>query len=123
MRGAERAGSGAVWKGSEPNARLLRRKKRDASRGSARSFAAPRTLVQDDNQTAPPPYAGGRWWSRPFSKKLKRTPQGRPFNRSLMTFQAAAECIMPALRLAAVMMPHVSLDGQMSAAPAFRASV
>src|SRR5256886_5899196 len=40
-----------------------------------------------------------------------------------MTFQAAAECIMPALRLAAVMMLRVSLDGQMSAAPALRASV
>jgi len=42
-------------KGSEPNARLLRRKERDASRGSPRSFAAQRTLAQDDNQSAPLP--------------------------------------------------------------------
>src|SRR5437660_11014049 len=47
--------SGAVWEGGEPNARLLRRKERDASRGSPRSFAAQRTLAQDDNQTAPLP--------------------------------------------------------------------
>src|SRR5947199_389404 len=36
---------------------------------------------------------------------------------------AGQSCIMPALRLAAVMMLRVSLDGQMSAAPALRASV
>jgi hypothetical protein len=37
-------------KGSEPNARVLRRKERDASRGSPRSFTAQKTLVQDDDQ-------------------------------------------------------------------------
>src|SRR5580704_19404706 len=37
-------------KGSEPNARLLRRKVRDATRGSPRSFTAQRTLVQDDSR-------------------------------------------------------------------------
>src|ERR1700733_676712 len=34
---------------------ILCRKKRDTSRGSPRSFAAQRTLAQDDNQTAPLP--------------------------------------------------------------------
>jgi hypothetical protein len=38
-----------VLKRSEPNARLLRRKNRDASRGSPRSFTAQKPLVQDDN--------------------------------------------------------------------------
>src|SRR5580704_14606654 len=37
-------------KGSEPNARLLRRKERDATRGSPRSFAAQKALAQDDNR-------------------------------------------------------------------------
>jgi hypothetical protein len=41
-------GGGAVWYGSEPNARWLGRKKRDPSRGSPRSFAAQKTLAQDD---------------------------------------------------------------------------
>jgi len=36
--------------GSEPSARLLRRNERDASRGSPGSFAAQRTLAQDDNE-------------------------------------------------------------------------
>jgi hypothetical protein len=35
-------------KEASQNARLLRRKERDASRGSPRSFAAHRMLVQDD---------------------------------------------------------------------------
>jgi hypothetical protein len=34
--------------GSEPNARLLRREERDASRGSPRSFAAQKALAQND---------------------------------------------------------------------------
>ena len=33
----------------------MRRKKRDASRGSPRSFAAQQTLAQDDNHIAPLP--------------------------------------------------------------------
>jgi hypothetical protein len=33
-------------------------KERDTSRGSARSFTAQRTLVQDDNQTTLPPEIG-----------------------------------------------------------------
>jgi UDP-glucose 4-epimerase len=37
-------------KESEPNARVLRRKPRAATRGSPRSFAAQRRLAQDDNQ-------------------------------------------------------------------------
>jgi hypothetical protein len=41
-------GSGAVWLGSEPNARLMCRKERDTPRGSPRSFAAQNTLAQDD---------------------------------------------------------------------------
>src|SRR5271155_5974164 len=45
--------------GSEPNARLLRRKKRDASRGSPRFLTAQRTLVRNDNQTAPLPDGPG----------------------------------------------------------------
>src|SRR5208337_1984469 len=36
-------------KGGEPSTRLLRRKERDASRGSPGSFAAQSTLAQDDN--------------------------------------------------------------------------
>src|ERR1019366_1702299 len=50
--------NGRSWvssQGSEPNARLLRRKERDASRGSPRSFTAQRALVQDDKQTDPLP--------------------------------------------------------------------
>jgi hypothetical protein len=38
----------AVVKGSDPDARLLRRKKRDASRGSPRSLAVQRTLARED---------------------------------------------------------------------------
>ena len=45
-------GAGSAVQGSEPNARLLRRNERDASRGSPRSFAAQRTLAQDDNELA-----------------------------------------------------------------------
>jgi hypothetical protein len=37
----------------------LRRKERDASRGSPRFFTAQRTLVQDDSQTAPLPGHAG----------------------------------------------------------------
>src|SRR5580698_7113872 len=36
--------------GSEPSARVLRRKIRDASCGSPRSLAAQRTLARDDNR-------------------------------------------------------------------------
>ena len=43
--------SGASWLGSEPSARVLRREERDASRGSPGSFAAQRTLAQDDNES------------------------------------------------------------------------
>jgi len=35
--------------GSEPNARLLRRKERDASRGSPGSFGGQKRPPQDDN--------------------------------------------------------------------------
>jgi deazaflavin-dependent oxidoreductase (nitroreductase family) len=42
------SGTGAVWQGSEPNARLASRKERDTSRGSPRSFTSQNTLVQDD---------------------------------------------------------------------------
>src|ERR1700734_98026 len=44
-------GGGSVRYGSEPNARLLRRKVRDASRGSLRSLTAQRTLVRDDKRS------------------------------------------------------------------------
>jgi len=44
------SGGGSALQGSEPNARLLRREERDASRGSPRSFAAQRTLAQDDSE-------------------------------------------------------------------------
>src|SRR5580658_526052 len=40
-----------VGQGSEPNARLMCRKKRDASRGSPGFVAAQRTLARNDNQT------------------------------------------------------------------------
>jgi tRNA(Ile)-lysidine synthase len=39
-------------KGSEPNARLLRRENRDAARGSPRSLAAQKTLARDDKEWA-----------------------------------------------------------------------
>src|SRR5580693_638631 len=39
-------------KGCEPNALLMCRKERDTSRGSPGSFAAQRTLAQDDKATA-----------------------------------------------------------------------
>ena len=42
--------NGPAQQGSEPSARLLRRNERDASRGSPGSFAAQRTLAQDDNE-------------------------------------------------------------------------
>ena len=46
------------------------RKERDTSRGSPRSFAAQRTLAQDDNQTAPlPPVLGSR---RPVAESFWR---------------------------------------------------
>src|SRR5580700_3195425 len=46
-------GRGEVDKEASQTRDILRRKKRDASRGSPRSFTAQRTLVQDDNQAAP----------------------------------------------------------------------
>ncbi|MGO9088484.1 MAG: (2Fe-2S)-binding protein [Candidatus Sulfotelmatobacter sp.] len=42
--------SGPALQGNEPNARLEPRTERDASRGSPGSFAAQRTLAQDDNE-------------------------------------------------------------------------
>jgi len=41
----------------------LRRKERDATRGSPRSFAAQRTLAQDDNQVVPMLASGGNGYS------------------------------------------------------------
>src|ERR1700693_6258008 len=57
------------------NARLLRRKERDASRSRPRSFTSQRALVQDDKQTAPLPKlvtAGAA------KKNLPRSPAPRP---------------------------------------------
>jgi aerobic-type carbon monoxide dehydrogenase small subunit (CoxS/CutS family) len=42
-------GARGALDGGEPNAQLLRRQERDASRGSLRSFGAQKTLAQDDN--------------------------------------------------------------------------
>jgi len=55
--GATKSG-GPALQGSEPNARLLRRTERDASRGSPGSFAAQRTLAQDDNESSAASAAG-----------------------------------------------------------------
>src|ERR1700691_3551917 len=52
-------GGGTVCEGSEPNARLLCRKERDTTRGSPRSFAAQRTLAQDDSDFLQPAQDGG----------------------------------------------------------------
>src|ERR1700691_837419 len=52
VRPLDKGGFRARPYGSEPNAPLLGRKKRDASRGSPGSFAAQKKLAQNDNQVA-----------------------------------------------------------------------
>jgi aerobic-type carbon monoxide dehydrogenase small subunit (CoxS/CutS family) len=49
QKAAKVMGARGALDGGEPNAQLLRRQERDASRGSLRSFAAQKTLAQDDN--------------------------------------------------------------------------
>jgi len=49
QKAAKAMGARGALDGSEPNAQLLRRQERDASRGSLRSFAAQKRLAQDDN--------------------------------------------------------------------------
>jgi xanthine dehydrogenase iron-sulfur cluster and FAD-binding subunit A len=49
QKAAKAMGARGALDGGEPNAQLLRRQERDASRGSLRSFAAQKRLAQDDN--------------------------------------------------------------------------